>query len=68
MTPIEGTVRVIESWTVTGKLSDLNVGETLELTETVFNLFSAQKPKKERKTPQKAVEPQETPKEETTTW
>lgn len=56
MTPIEATVRLIENWSVTGKLSDLNVGQTLDLTESVFNLFN-QKPKPVRKTPEKATEP-----------
>lgn len=56
MTPIEATVRIIETWTVTGKLSDTNVGETLELTERLFDMFTAQKPKSKRKTPEKAAE------------
>jgi len=56
MTPIEATVRIIETWSVTGKLSDVNVGETLELTERLFDMFNAQKPKRARKTPEKAAE------------
>lgn len=56
MTPLEGAVRLMENWSVTGKLSDLNVGQCLDLTETLLNLFTAQKPKKTPKAPQKSVE------------
>jgi hypothetical protein len=56
MTATEATVRLIENWNVTGKLSDLNVGQTLDLTESVFNLFN-QKPTTKRKTSEKATEP-----------
>lgn len=57
MEAIEATVRLIENWGILGKLSDLNVGQTLELTQNVFELFDAQKPKKPRKVAEKAAEP-----------
>lgn len=56
MTPIEGTVNLIQTWSVTGKLSECNVGDLYDLTEQLFALFSAQKPKRAAKTPEKGKE------------
>lgn len=48
MTPIEATVRLMETLAVTGKLSECNVGQTYDLAEQFMALFSAQKPKRQR--------------------
>ena len=66
MNAIEATVQLISTWTVTGKLADLNVGETFDLTRDVFDMFSAQKPAKQPKTPVRAVETPKTPTKEPT--
>lgn len=44
MTPIEATVRLMESLNVTGKLCELNTGQVYDLAEQLFELFN-QKPK-----------------------
>lgn len=54
MSPLEATVRIMENLSVTGKLSELNVGQTFDLTEHFLTLFSASKPK--RKANPKTVE------------
>lgn len=55
MTPIEGTVRLMENLSVTGKLSELNVGQVFDLAEQFHALFSAKptrsKAKKEEPKP-----------------
>lgn len=59
MDAITATVRLVESLNVTGKLADLNVGQTYDLTEQLFNLFN-QKPANRPKAPRKSAESPET--------
>lgn len=50
MNPIDATVRLLETWSVTGRLNDLNTGQIYDLTEQLLALFSGagKKPRAKR--------------------
>jgi len=39
VTQIEGTVRLMENWAIIGKLSELNVGQTVDLLREVHEVL-----------------------------